>query len=38
MEGSPLRVEGFGRRYRRNRPWAVREASFTVPDGSITRS
>jgi ABC-2 type transport system ATP-binding protein len=36
MEGSPLRVEGFGRRYRRTRPWAVREASFTVPDGSIT--
>jgi len=36
MEGSPLRVEGFGRRYRRTRPWAVRGASFAVPDGSIT--
>ncbi|TMB53887.1 MAG: ABC transporter ATP-binding protein, partial [Chloroflexi bacterium] len=36
MEGSPLRVEGFGRRYRRTRPWAVRDASFAVPDGSIT--
>lgn len=36
MEGTPLRVEGFGRRYRRTRPWAVRDASFAVPDGSIT--
>ena len=36
MEGSPLRVEDFGRRYRRTRPWAVRDASFAVPDGSIT--
>lgn len=36
MEGSPLRVEGFGRRYRRTRPWAVRDASFAVLDGSIT--
>lgn len=36
MEGSPLRVEGFGRRYSRTRPWAVREASFAVPAGSIT--
>lgn len=36
MEGSPLRVEGFGRRYRRTRPWAVRDASFAVPVCSIT--
>ena len=36
MEGWPLRVEGFGRRYRRTRPWAVRDASFAVPGGSIT--
>lgn len=36
MEGLPLRVEGFGRRYRRTRPWAVRDVSFAVPDGSIT--
>jgi ABC-2 type transport system ATP-binding protein len=36
MEGSPLRAEGFGRRYRRTRPWAVRDASFAVPAGSIT--
>jgi ABC-2 type transport system ATP-binding protein len=32
----PLLVEGFGRRYKRNRPWAVRNASFTLPNGSIT--
>jgi ABC-2 type transport system ATP-binding protein len=32
----PLLVEGFGRRYKRNRPWAVRNASFTLPSGSIT--
>jgi ABC-2 type transport system ATP-binding protein len=32
----PLLVEGFGRRYKRNRPWAVRNASFTLPTGSIT--
>jgi ABC-2 type transport system ATP-binding protein len=32
----PLRIEQFGRRYRRTRPWAVRDASFSVPDGSIT--
>ena len=36
MEGSPLRVEGFGRRYRRTRPWAVRDLSLVVPEGSIT--
>lgn len=36
MEGSPLRVEGFGRRYRRTRPWAVRDLSLAVPEGSIT--
>jgi ABC-2 type transport system ATP-binding protein len=32
----PLLVEGFGRRYKRNRPWAIRNASFTLPNGSIT--
>ncbi|MGH2456205.1 MAG: ABC transporter ATP-binding protein [Candidatus Limnocylindria bacterium] len=36
MEGSPLRTEGFGRRYRRSRPWAVRGLSLDVPEGSIT--
>jgi len=32
----PLRVERFGRRYRRNRPWAVRDVTLAVPRGSIT--
>ena len=36
MERSPLRVDHFGRRYRRNRPWAVRDVSLAVPEGSIT--
>jgi ABC-2 type transport system ATP-binding protein len=36
MEGAPLRTERFGRRYRRNRPWAVRDLSLAVPEGSIT--
>jgi len=33
---SPLRTESFGRRYRRNRPWAVRDLTLTIPAGSIT--
>jgi len=33
---SPLVAEGFGRRYRRTRPWAVRDVSLAVPAGSIT--
>lgn len=32
----PLQTEGYGRRYRRNRPWAVRDLSLTVPEKSIT--
>lgn len=36
MQQAPLTVERFGRRYRRNRPWAVREISFELPEGSIT--
>lgn len=36
MDKVPLLVNGFGRRYKRNRPWAVRNASFTLPEGSIT--
>jgi ABC-2 type transport system ATP-binding protein len=32
----PLVAQGFGRRYRRDRPWAVRDLSFSVPEGSIT--
>ena len=35
MEGEPLRLDGFGRRYRRNRPWAVRDVSLAIPTGSI---
>lgn len=31
-----LLAENFGRRYQRGRPWAVRGASFAVPEGSIT--
>jgi ABC-2 type transport system ATP-binding protein len=36
MSKPPLRTEAFGRQYRRNRPWAVRGVSLTVPEGSIT--
>ena len=36
MRDAPLRTEHFGRRYRRNRPWAVRDLTLTVPAGSIT--
>jgi ABC-2 type transport system ATP-binding protein len=35
MSESPLRTEGFGRRYRRSRPWAVRDVTLEVPPGSI---
>ncbi len=31
-----LRAEHFGRRYSRNRPWAVRDVSLALPAGSIT--
>lgn len=36
MPEPPLQSERFGRRYQRNRPWAVRDLSITVPEGSIT--
>ena len=36
MPESPLRAEQFGRRYRRTRPWAVRDVTLAVPPGSIT--
>jgi ABC-2 type transport system ATP-binding protein len=36
MAEAPLRTERFGRRYRRNRPWAVRDLSLAIPVGSIT--
>lgn len=36
MSEAPLSAEHFGRRYRRRRPWAVRELDLTIPRGSIT--
>lgn len=36
MSVLPLETEAYGRRYRRGRPWAVRDLSLSVPDGSIT--
>ncbi|CAN5516115.1 ABC transporter ATP-binding protein [soil metagenome] len=36
MTSPPLVVEGLGRRYRRGRPWAVRDLSIDFPAGSIT--
>ena len=35
-DSTPLVTEGFGRRYRRNRPWAVQNVSLTMRSGSIT--
>jgi ABC-2 type transport system ATP-binding protein len=32
----PLVAESIGRRYRRNRPWALRDVSIEIPPGSIT--
>jgi ABC-2 type transport system ATP-binding protein len=32
----PLVAESIGRRYRRNRPWALRDVSIEIPAGSIT--
>jgi ABC-2 type transport system ATP-binding protein len=36
MSDPPLQTEHLGRRYRRSRPWAVRDLSIVVPEGSIT--
>ena len=33
---APLIFEHLGRRYRRNRPWALRDVSLQIPEGSIT--
>src|SRR5258706_6522139 len=33
---NPLVADGVGRRYRRGRPWALREVSFDVPEGTVT--
>jgi ABC-2 type transport system ATP-binding protein len=35
MNEPPLCAAHFGRRYKRNRPWALRDLSFTIPEGSI---
>jgi ABC-2 type transport system ATP-binding protein len=35
MTEVPLQAEKFGRRYRRDRPWAVRDVTFQIPDGAI---
>ena len=35
MTEVPLQAENFGRRYRRDRPWAVRDVTFRIPDGAI---
>ncbi len=35
-QAPPLVSEDFGRRYSRRRPWAVRNATFMLPTGSIT--
>ncbi|MBA2631381.1 MAG: ABC transporter ATP-binding protein [Chloroflexi bacterium] len=36
MPEPPLQTQQFGRRYRRTRPWAVRDLSVTVPERTIT--
>ena len=36
MSELPLHSERFGRRYRRSRPWALRELNLEIPEGSIT--
>lgn len=35
MAQSALVTERLGRRYRRNRPWAIRDLSLSIPPGSI---
>lgn len=32
---APLEVEALGLRYRRNRPWAVHNVSFSIPRGAV---
>jgi ABC-2 type transport system ATP-binding protein len=36
MHQLPLRTEAFGRRYRRGRPWALRDLTLEISEGSIT--
>jgi ABC-2 type transport system ATP-binding protein len=35
MPEPPLVTEQLGRQYRRNRPWAIRDLSISIPSGSI---
>ena len=35
-EATALEAHGVGKRYRRGRPWALRDVDFAVPRGSIT--
>jgi ABC-2 type transport system ATP-binding protein len=36
VAATPLTFKHLGRRYRRNRPWALRDVTLDVPEGSIT--
>lgn len=35
-DAQPLKVVDLGRRYRRNRPWALRHVDLEIPTGSVT--
>jgi ABC-2 type transport system ATP-binding protein len=35
-EATPLVAEGVGRRYRRGRPWAIKDVDLAIPRGSVT--
>jgi ABC-2 type transport system ATP-binding protein len=35
-DGIALEAQGIGKRYRRRRPWALRDVTLTIPRGSIT--
>lgn len=35
MSEPPLRAAEIGRRYKRNRPWALRNVTFSIPEASI---
>jgi ABC-2 type transport system ATP-binding protein len=36
VDGSPLVAEKVGRRYRRGRPWAIKDVDLAIPRGTIT--
>jgi ABC-2 type transport system ATP-binding protein len=35
-DGIALEAQGIGKRYRRRRPWALRDVTLTIPRGSVT--